>query len=43
MTALPDSIGELTSLRKLDLRWNKLRKAPEWLQQLEASGCMVYR
>lgn len=30
-------------LRKLDLRWNPLRAAPPWLDELSARGCLVYR
>jgi Leucine-rich repeat (LRR) protein len=43
LSAVPDSIAALPNLKKLDLRWNKLRVVPKWLPQLEASGCLVYR
>jgi Leucine-rich repeat (LRR) protein len=29
-------------LRKLDLRWNPLRRPPSWLDDLAARGCRVY-
>lgn len=35
------NIGDLTSLEKLDLRWNKLAFMAEELQQLEQRGCTV--
>lgn len=43
LAALPASIGDLASLEKLDLRWNKLAAAPAWLQELEARGCSIYK
>jgi Leucine-rich repeat (LRR) protein len=39
---LPDALRGLP-LAKLDLRWNPLRAAPAWLDELAARGCLVYR
>ncbi len=38
---LPETVGGLP-LRKLDLRWNPLRRPPPWLAALRARGCLVY-
>ncbi|HAT46070.1 MAG TPA: hypothetical protein DCS90_13295, partial [Ktedonobacter sp.] len=42
LVSLPASIGDLTNLVKLDVRWNKLSSFPEWLQRLEERGCTVF-
>lgn len=42
LDTLPAEIRSLP-LRKLDLRWNPLRAAPAWLDDLAARGCLVYR
>ena len=34
---------DLPRLEKLDLRWVDPLTAPEWLKDLEARGCLVYR
>jgi len=39
---LPVSLGGLTNLEKLDLRWNKLDSIPAWIAQLEKQGCTVF-
>ncbi len=41
--SLPQSIGELTKLEKLDVRWNNISSSPGVLQSLEQRGCVVYR
>jgi Leucine-rich repeat (LRR) protein len=38
---LPDTLRDLP-LTKLDLRWNPLRAAPRWLDELSRRGCLVY-
>jgi hypothetical protein len=40
---LPDSIASLPRLEKLDLRWVDSLEFPNWLEDLEARGCVVYR
>jgi Leucine-rich repeat (LRR) protein len=42
LTHLPAAIAALPRLEKLDLRWTSL-PPPEWLANLEARGCVVYR
>ena len=42
LTILPASLGALPRLEKLDLRWNRIRPLPAWLERLEARGCSVY-
>jgi hypothetical protein len=42
LTHLPSSIAVLPQLDKLDLRWVSM-PVPEWLPNLEARGCLVYR
>ncbi len=34
LVSLPETLGQLTNLKKLDLRWNKLTSLPETLGQL---------
>jgi hypothetical protein len=41
LSALPGGIRVLPSLEKLDVRWNKLTAAPEWIDDLERRGCAV--
>lgn len=43
MTALPDSIGDLPSLQKLDLRRTplSLEPLPGFLRLLQQRGCVV--
>jgi Leucine-rich repeat (LRR) protein len=46
LTSVPPLSGSmtligLTSLRKLDLRWNKLHHAPRALRSLQERGCVV--
>jgi Leucine-rich repeat (LRR) protein len=38
---LPDALRAL-SLDKLDLRWNPLRRRPDWLDELSRRGCLIY-
>jgi Leucine-rich repeat (LRR) protein len=40
---VPGSLANLTSLEKLDLRWNKLTRVPTWIEYLERRGCAVLR
>jgi Leucine-rich repeat (LRR) protein len=42
LTHLPASIASLPRLEKLDLRWVNM-PPPEYIEDLEARGCMVYR
>ena len=39
---VPAALQALPRLRRLDLRWNKLRSQPRWLDELEERGCTVY-
>ena len=39
---VPPAIVELPKLRKLDLRWNRLRDPMDWLTGLVRRGCVVY-
>jgi hypothetical protein len=43
VTHLPAAITSLPKLDKLDLRWVTTLRSMEWLAQLEARGCVVYR
>src|SRR6266566_1141308 len=42
LISLTTSIGYLSHLEKLDMRWNQLSSLPEWLQRLEQRGCTVF-
>jgi hypothetical protein len=42
-TSLPESLADLPSLQKLDLRWTSMAETPAWLPRLEARGCVVLR
>ncbi|MEL5401797.1 hypothetical protein PTQ96_03815 [Serratia ureilytica] len=39
---MPESLGELSRLRKLDLRWNDFTHTPNVIEILRARGCMVH-
>ncbi len=43
LVSLPASLAELPKLDKLDLRWVPDLDLPDWLERLEARGCLVYR
>lgn len=43
LTSLPDSVANLTRLEKLDLRWVSSLTYTDWMDDLEARGCLVYR
>jgi Leucine-rich repeat (LRR) protein len=43
LTQLPCEIVELPKLEKFDLRWVTGLEEPEWFEELEARGCVVYR
>jgi Leucine-rich repeat (LRR) protein len=42
LTAVPEEVRSRPRLRKLDLRWNKVRPLPDWVARLERNGCTVY-
>ncbi len=42
LTLLPESIGRMADLEKLDLRWNDVGPLPDWLQRRAQDGCTVY-
>ncbi|MNG40492.1 Leucine Rich repeats (2 copies) [compost metagenome] len=42
LSALPDSLAELTQLQRLDLRWNNFAEMPAVLEPLIAQGCLVH-
>jgi Leucine-rich repeat (LRR) protein len=39
---VPPAVAELPKLRKLDLRWNRLREPMDWYPGLVRRGCLVY-
>jgi Leucine-rich repeat (LRR) protein len=39
---VPPAVAELPMLRKLDLRWNRLREPMDWYPGLIRRGCLVY-
>jgi len=39
---VPPAVTELPMLRRLDLRWNRLREPMDWLPGLVRRGCLVY-
>lgn len=43
LSHLPDCVGSLPRLEKLDLRWTSNLAPPAWLADLAARGCLVYR
>ena len=42
LKSLPDALGELTHLKKIDLRWNRLERVPDCLAALAQRGCVVF-
>jgi hypothetical protein len=38
---LPDEIGDLPALEKLDLRWNRFLDPPPAAERLRKRGCVV--
>jgi hypothetical protein len=40
---LPAAIASLPRLDKLDLRWVTRMPGPDWLADLAARGCLIYR
>jgi Leucine Rich Repeat len=42
LTTLPESIGALQHLARLDLRWNRIVPRPVWLQALQDRGCTIW-
>jgi hypothetical protein len=39
--SLPDALGDLPALEKLDLRWNGFHDPPPAAERLRARGCVV--
>jgi len=42
LITLPDELAQLTRLRKVDLRWNRLATYPPCLDALAKRDCIVY-